>query len=518
MFVGRLAGRVALVGLCGASLAGCGSSSAGGSAISDVSDAKKAVIQIIAQGSFVDPESGQQQTKVGAGSGFIIDQSGLAVTNQHVVDGAGSLDVFVGGSSKAINAKILGVSECNDLAVIDLEGDGYDYFEWFDGDLQPGLEVFAAGFPLGDPEYTLTDGIIAKAEADGDTFWASLSYAVEHSANTQPGNSGGPLLTADGKVAAVNYAGGSPTNTEQFFAIPNEIAQPVVDVLRTGVDQDSIGINGGVLWNEEQERGGLWVSGVRAGSPAANAGVLAGDFVLQMQGREVVGEYDKASKKGYCDVLRTVGSDKPMSITVYRQSTGETLVGEVNNPQRPLEVTNKISSAGGDEDPTTSPVTETTSIDDALDIVTVEFPKGWVAKTDKGSSTNFPSYSLIVASPSGETPDTATGVGGLYVLVFPNRSSKADVATIQSVVVDIAQVDGGCKSPETADSAPVEWDSGSYMAAQWFECGPGALSAYAQVFSDVEKDIVIAFLGIYGGDSGIGNDVINALLDNLSYG
>ena len=325
-------------------------------------------------------------------------------------------------------------------------------------------------------------------------------------------------MTADGKVAAVNYAGGSPTNTEQFFAIPNEIAQPVVDVLRTGVDQDSIGINGGVLWNEEQERGGLWVSGVRAGSPAANAGVLAGDFVLQMQGREVVGEYDKASKKGYCDVLRTVGSDKPMSITVYRQSTGETLVGEVNNPQRPLEVTNKISSAGGDEDPTTSPVTETTSIDDALDIVTVEFPKGWVAKTDKGSSTNFPSYSLIVASPSGETPDTATGVGGLYVLVFPNRSSKADVATIQSVVVDIAQVDGGCKSPETADSAPVEWDSGSYMAAQWFECGPGALSAYAQVFSDVEKDIVIAFLGIYGGDSGIGNDVINALLDNLSYG
>ena len=177
---------------------GCGGGGSGsGSRIGDVADAKKAVIQIVAQGSFVSSESGEQQSMVGAGSGFIIDSSGIAVTNQHVVEGAGSLDVFVGGSTKAVNAKILGVSECNDLAVIDLEGDGYNYFEWYDGKLEPGLEVFAAGFPLGDPEYTLTDGIIAKAEANGDTGWASLKYTVEHSANIQPGNSGGPLLTKD---------------------------------------------------------------------------------------------------------------------------------------------------------------------------------------------------------------------------------------------------------------------------------------------------------------------------------
>ena len=518
MFVGRLAGRVALVGLCGASLAGCGSSSAGGSAISDVTDAKRAVIQIIAQGSFVDSESGEQQSKVGSGSGFIIDSSGIAVTNQHVVDGAGSLDVYVGGSSKAINAKILGVSECNDLAVIDLEGDGYSYFDWYDGELSPGLEVFAAGFPLGDPEYTLTDGIIAKAEASGDSDWASLSYSVEHSANTQPGNSGGPLVTKDGKVAAVNYAGGSPTNTEQFFAIPVDIAREVVEVLRTGSDQDSIGINGSTLWDEERQIGGLWVSGVRAGSPAANAGVMGGDIVLQMQGRDVVGAYDNASKKGYCDVLRTVGSDKPMSITVFRASTGETLVGEINNAQRPLVVSSKISTAGGQDDPTTSPVTDTTSIDDALDIVTVEFPSGWTAKTDKGSSSNFPKYSLIVASPSGSTPDTAKGVGGIYVMVFPDFSSKSDVATIHSVILELAQPAGGCSAPDPVDAEPKDWDLGSYMSAQWFECGSAGVNAYSQVFSDTSKGLIIAFLGIYGGTTGIGNDVINALLDNLSYG
>ena len=70
--------------------------------------------------------------------------------------------------------------------------------------------MYAAGYPLGDPEFTLTRGIVAKAEAGGDlTGTSSIDHTIEHDANIQPGNSGGPLVDADGKVVAVNYAGGA---------------------------------------------------------------------------------------------------------------------------------------------------------------------------------------------------------------------------------------------------------------------------------------------------------------------
>ena len=133
--------------------------------VTKLEDVKSAVIQIEAQGSFVEPGAGLQVNVAGSGSGFIIDPSGLAVTNNHVVTGAAFLKVWVGGESEPRNAKILGVSECSDLAVIDIDGDGFPYLEWYDGPISAGLDIYAAGFPLGDPEYTLTRGIVAKERA-----------------------------------------------------------------------------------------------------------------------------------------------------------------------------------------------------------------------------------------------------------------------------------------------------------------------------------------------------------------
>ena len=155
-----------------------------------------AVVQIVAQGTFRDPEVGFADGS-GMGSGFIISPDGLAVTNNHVVAGAATLEVYIGGElDESYNATILGVSECNDLALIDIDApDDVPYLEWFDGDIGAGLDVYAAGYPLGDPEFTLTRGIIAKAEAGGDlTGTSSIDHTVEHDANIQPGNSGGPLV------------------------------------------------------------------------------------------------------------------------------------------------------------------------------------------------------------------------------------------------------------------------------------------------------------------------------------
>ena len=90
------------------------------------------------------------------------------------------------------------MSECSDLAVIDIDGEGYPFLEWFDGQLRVGTDVFVAGYPLGDPQFTLTRGIISKERADGETNWVSVDSVIEHDARLNRGNSGGPLVTADG--------------------------------------------------------------------------------------------------------------------------------------------------------------------------------------------------------------------------------------------------------------------------------------------------------------------------------
>ena len=174
-------------------LLGRRTSSASPEAIDNLEDASKAVIQIEAVGTFMDPQEGMLTNTAGRGSGFIVDESGIAVTNNHVVTGGGLFRVFIDGYDEPLNARVLGVSECADLAVIDIQGSGFPFLDWYDGEIKVGLDVYAAGFPLGDPEYTLTRGIISKARADGDTSWASLDYVLEHDARINPGNSGGPL-------------------------------------------------------------------------------------------------------------------------------------------------------------------------------------------------------------------------------------------------------------------------------------------------------------------------------------
>jgi len=216
-------------------------------AIADLTNAKKAVVQIESQGTFVDPEFGLVVNNAGRGSGFLVDQDGLIVTNNHVVTGAALIKVFLG--DETYNAKILGSSECADLAVIKIEGGPFDYLEWYDGDVSTGLEVYSAGFPLGDPEFTLTKGIISKEKANGDTYWSSLSYVLEHDATINPGNSGGPLITNDAKVVGVNYR--VYKEAGQNFAIDQKLGKPVIEKLIEGEDVYSIGINGSAVISED---------------------------------------------------------------------------------------------------------------------------------------------------------------------------------------------------------------------------------------------------------------------------
>lgn len=294
--------------------------------ISSLQDVKRATIQIEAEGSFVDLALGEQLNQRGRGSGFIIDESGIAVTNNHVVTGAAILRVWIGGEEGPLNAKILGVSECSDLAVIDIDGDGYPFFQWFDGEIVPGLDVFAAGFPLGDPEFALTRGIISKARTRGETNWASVDAVVQHDATINPGNSGGPLVTPDGKVVGVNYAGADQFN--QYFAIARPEALKIIDRLRSGQHVNSIGVNGTAVTSSDGTLSGVWVASVASGSPASNIGLKGGDLITKLEGLVLARDGTMAD---YCDVLRTHEPDDVLSIEVLRFETQEMLEGKLNS-------------------------------------------------------------------------------------------------------------------------------------------------------------------------------------------
>jgi S1-C subfamily serine protease len=314
--------------------------------VDSLSGVRKAVIMIQANGAFFNLD-GNAESSEGRGSGFIIDPAGIAVTNNHVATGAAYLDVYVHGESRPRSAKILGVSECSDLAVIDIEGDGFHYLDWHDGDIDVGLEVYVAGFPLGDPNYALKRGIVAKTEADGDSSWASVRGVIQHDAQALQGNSGGPLVTSDGQVVGVHFAG---DEAGEKFAIVRDTARSVVTQLREGVDLDSLGING-LAFAEKDGLSGIFVQSVQSGSVADKAGVKGGDIILEIENRQAAPD---GTMREYCRVLRGHQSADTLNVKVFRLANKAILEGQFNG-HRLVALATPEPTARPTERPTSTP-------------------------------------------------------------------------------------------------------------------------------------------------------------------
>jgi serine protease Do len=350
--------------------------------VTTLKDAQKATIQIESVGTFVDPQMGMVVNGAGRGSGFIIDPSGIAITNNHVVTGAAELKVWIGGNKdKQYHAKVLGATECSDLAVIQIEGSNFPYLTWHEGTPDVGLEVYAAGYPLGDPQFTLTKGIVSKAQADGNTSWASIDNVIEHDARINPGNSGGPLIDSSGKVVGINYASNS---ANQYFAITKAEADSVLNQLRAGYDVNSIGVNGQAVQGKLQDGtdiAGVWVSSVKAGSPADKAKIVAGDIITQLAGLVLATD---GTMKDYCGVLRSHKSTDTLDLTILRWSSQEVLTGQLNG--RPLEVAysyfsnqyGNTTTSQGNSGSSQSGYTYTTLTDDSGSI-SVDIPTVWTS-------------------------------------------------------------------------------------------------------------------------------------------
>lgn len=438
---------------------------ADGAAVDTLEGVRGAAVQIVAVGTFVDPEFGQYET-AGAGSGFVISADGVAVTNHHVVGGAGLLEVYVDGEDEPRNARVLGVSECSDLAVIDIAGDPLPYLQWFDGEPAPGLTAYSAGFPLGDPEFTLTRGVVSKADAGGDTSWASNDHVIEHDANIQPGNSGGALVTEDGQVIAVNYATDSATNQSQFLAIAADEARPIVERLSDGDDVNSTGMNGQVVASEDGSLTGLWVSAIESGSPADEAGVQPGDLVVKIAGVSVGVD---GTMRDYCDVLRSHSPDAELPIEVLRLSTGEGLSGELNGDL--LEVT-----SAPEPEPTTPAAAgpysgETMEVSDDLGLVSVEVPVEWAQVDGREIEFDGVTSPSVWAAADLQAFATTWSEPGMKLTASAEWGS-ARYTTEQLLDVLAPLIAGGCDSVERTP-----YDDGLYLGHMDAYSGCGSIGA-----------------------------------------
>ena len=317
-------------------------------AVGSIQDVAAATVKISAQGTFVPPLELTQTSSAGIGSGFLIDESGLMVTNNHVVAGAAIIEIYFDGSTEPLNARLLGVSECSDLAVLDIEGDGYEFLEFRDSleDVTPGLPIFAAGYPLNldtdffAVDYTLTAGIVSTTQAGGETNWASVDGVIEHDARIRGGNSGGPLVDEQGRVVGINYAGEDTNDLNS--AIDALAALETIEALKNG-DVESLGINGQAIVLDDG-LSGVWVSGVASGSSADRAGVLPGDLITTM---ETLPLAVNGTLQEYCDIIRTNGPNDTLSIEVVRIGTEEVLTGQINGT--PLTQSFSFADELGDE-------------------------------------------------------------------------------------------------------------------------------------------------------------------------
>src|SRR5436305_4315515 len=266
-------------------------------------------------------------TSQALGSGFVWSKDGIVVTNNHVVEGASKITVaFQDGTTVA--AKLIGVDPDSDVAVLRVEGRNLVPAPiGTSSDLLIGETVVAVGNPFG-LSGSVTTGVVSATGRSVPSKEAGRTFTdfIQTDASINPGNSGGPLLNIEGKVIGINtmiYANAQGIG----FAIHVDRAQKVIqDILRYGpVHSAWIGAVTATITPEEARRTGLrasrgaLVARVISGSPAAAAGLKAGDIITAVAGKPV------DSREAFSTYTATVASGQPLPLTVSRDGSTQSI-------------------------------------------------------------------------------------------------------------------------------------------------------------------------------------------------
>jgi S1-C subfamily serine protease len=247
-----------------------------------------------------------EQTVKGLGSGFIFDDKGYIMTNNHVIAGATKISVLLADGSK-YPGKLVGTDEFNDIAIVKIDSKGKKLPVAPLGSskgLESGQLAIAIGNPLDvELKNTVTMGVISAAkgrhldftdEETGEPF--TLDNVIQTDAAINPGNSGGPLLDSSGKVIGINTAIRSD-GQGIGFAVPINTAKEITpDLIKFGkIKRPTIGAYGFDLtkrlaeYNDLPISQGAVVERTSSGGPADSLGIQQYDIIVEMDGKRLPG-------------------------------------------------------------------------------------------------------------------------------------------------------------------------------------------------------------------------------------
>ena len=283
------------------------------------------------------------------GSGFVIDDEGHVLTNNHVVEGATKVTVKLGDSETSHDAEVVGADPATDVALLKVDAPASELHPLTLGsssEMEVGDQVVAIGNPFG-LDRTVTSGIVSALQRQIQApNGFSIDNVIQTDAAINPGNSGGPLINGAGEVIGINSqiqtGGTSGGNVGIGFAVPIDTVKAELEQLKeTGeVEHAYLGISGATITPELAQainlpvKEGVLVQTVEADGPADKAGVEGGDTTGTIEGIEVglggdvITEIDGKKLKTMDEVVAIVSESEPgeeVELTLLRDGDSKTV-------------------------------------------------------------------------------------------------------------------------------------------------------------------------------------------------
>lgn len=280
--------------------------------------------------------SSREIEEVDIGSGFIVDKSGLVVTNKHVVSQGQPSDykVILNDDSEHQVEKIWR-DPLNDLAILKISGDNLSAVELGDSDsIKVGNFVIAIGTALGEFRHTVTTGVVSGlgrgiVAGDGFSEAEKLDNVIQTDAAINPGNSGGPLLNSAGQVIGVNVAVSQGGNNIGFALPINAVKESLNNFNTTGqFDRPFFGVRYQLISKEQgilnDVPAGAYVVQVIEGSSADAAGITKGDVITKFDGVNIESE-----KSGLAGLLSKKKIGERVEVEFFRDKEKRTIMVEL---------------------------------------------------------------------------------------------------------------------------------------------------------------------------------------------
>ena len=293
------------------------------------------------------------------GSGFFVSEDGYLVTNAHVVADGSEFTIAMDDGTEH-SAELIGTDKRTDLALLKVDGDGFSFVKFAQGETKVGQWVLAVGNPFG-LGGSVTAGIIS---ANGrDIGSGPYDNFLQIDASVNRGNSGGPAFNVEGEVVGVNTAIFSPSggNVGIAFAIPAAMVQEVVEDLRDDgiVTRGWLGVQIQPVTEDIAESLGIEstdgaiVADAMADGPAAGAGIEAGDIITKVNGKAI------ADPKALSETIARIEPGQSINVTVMRDGKEQEFKVGLGN----LNEFDEQAAADSEDEPSEAPDTQVGSLD-----------------------------------------------------------------------------------------------------------------------------------------------------------